>query len=438
MSITLYKQSVYNAVWTNKGFKISHAYARYYNFGDNALAYGVKNIFLKYFAPDARFRNYDVHETVFYKQKIMEMNNFSDLFLLGGGGLIHTFGSDYWLFNLHEDDIKYLTKPMCFFGLGYNNFNTLDLPQGSIDNIRALKEKAIAFSVRNDGSKDRLDKIGLSLDEVPDPGFFVDGNHPRPEIKGRYVLVQIAYDAPEERQLKNDKFVFNMILICRFLIKKGYTVVLTPHCFPDIKVSQQIVSEINNCKCFSWDWFRIIREDNVIEGLGYYKHASFIIAMRGHAQICPIGMKVPVISIINHPKHLGILKKLNCDDMAVGVSEVDFVQKVKNQIVFVEKHHRAIVDKYNRIMEQLTTDVNLYLTSLRKIYQQSSKTLLPFPPIERKNNKNLSLKNKIFYKIWKHYDKQIGYKNIFKKQHPFAYKVWKHLDKKLCKKGIIK
>lgn len=206
MRIEQYKADVRNTVWGNCGLKIAHAYAQFYNFGDNALAYGVKNIFQKYFSSECRFINYDVHSTSFNKEILYKISQESDFFIVGGGGLIHTSESKFWLFNMDIEDIKFLRKPIIFFGLGYNNF-TIPLHQDAIKNIKSLSECSLAFSVRNDGSRERLSELGLNFTEIPDPGFFVDGNHPRPQIDGDYIVIQIAYDSPSERNVNDDFFM---------------------------------------------------------------------------------------------------------------------------------------------------------------------------------------------------------------------------------------
>lgn len=363
MNIDKYKNDIKNCVWGNCGFKICHAYAQNYNFGDNALAYGVKNIFSKYFSKKARFEDIDVHSTIFNKDVIKKINDTYDLFLVGGGGLIHTFDSEYWLFNMDNNDIKYVDIPMLFFGLGYNNFD--DMHPGVIENIKLLQQKSIDFSVRNDGSFDRLHKFNFNFTEIPDPGFFVDGNHPGPNIDGDYVILQLANDAPELRNV-DKKFIDNIIKVCKLLIDKNYTVVLAPHCYPDIYLSDAVVKACDNKKVFLWDWFRFIRKDCVAEGLGYYKYAKFVLAMRGHAQICPMGMNVPVISLINHPKHMGLLQKINQEKMSVLVKDDNFVEKMTSLIEYTEQHYDDIKQEYKDLMQNFDERISDYIQKIRE------------------------------------------------------------------------
>lgn len=363
MTLEKYKENIAGILFNYDDLKIVHAYARFYNFGDNALAFGVKNIFLKYFNNNIRFINEDVHTTVFNKEKLKEINKKADILLVGGGGLIHTYDSEFWLFNMPDSDINTLTKPLILYGLGYNNFCNIPLNEKAIENIRNIQNKAVSFSVRNDGSAERLAEYDLNFDEVPDPGFFVDANHPKPNIKGKYVMLQIAYDSANLRNVDNDNFFNNMTELCRYLLDKGYSVVLSPHCYPDIDISNKIVETVNNKKCFSWNWHEIMREDNVSVGLGYYKYADFVIAMRGHAQICPIGMNVPVISVINHPKHLGLLQKNNLETYVF--TDEDFSRKIKEKISYVIDNKEKIKDKYAELMTDFNSKTQNYLNELK-------------------------------------------------------------------------
>ena len=410
MSIYSYKNSIKATVWNKKyGLNIAHAYAKYYNFGDNALAFGVKNIFQTFWSHNIRFMDYDVHSTIFDQRKINEINQHADLFIVGGGGLIHTFNSKFWLFNMDDSDIDLLKVPIAFFGLGYNNFSADGLHKDSIQNIINLYNKSISFTVRNDGSKERLQSLGLNFAEIPDPGFFVDSNFPIPVISKNYVIVQLAFDAADERKSNSDFFFTEILKICKTLLMKGYDIVFTPHCFLDIDISYRLKQALHNSSVYIWNWYKIIREDNVLEGLGYYKNAKFVIAMRGHAQICPIGMNIPVISLINHPKHLGLLRKLDLDFYTANICNKNFSDRVIMLIEYLEKNRLELVEKYMQINKKFYTEMQTYIKTLvdsyDKIkYQRSSYNV--------KDYSDLSLSNKLLFLLYKRLERVLRTKQI--------------------------
>ena len=365
--LVTYKKDIYNTVFCGDKFKILHANARFYNFGDNALAYGVETLFLRYFRNDCQFIKEDVHSTIFDKYKIEEINQKYDLLLIGGGGLIDTFSNpenEYMLFTINQDALIKLSLPMICFSWGFNNFQNSKLPTGAINNLKGIADKSASFSVRNDGSKERLTEYGFNFDEIPDPGFFCYGNHPKPEIDGEYVLIQLAYDAPKERFL-DDNFVQNIIQVCKKLLKSGYEVILAPHTLPDIEICKHLKETVADKNLMVWNWYEIIREDNVSAGLGYYTHAKFVIAMRGHGQIIPIGMNVPVISIINHPKHLGLLKKIGQEDLSVKINDESFIEDIFEKIEVVEKNYAQIKGEYKKINKSFENEIEKYFSDLK-------------------------------------------------------------------------
>lgn len=406
MTIEQYKNHINSCVWSNCGLKIAHAYAQFYNFGDNALAYGVQNLFQKYFAYNSRFIIYDVHSTIFDKEILSKISNECDLLVVGGGGLIHTSESKYWLFNMDDKDIKFLKKPIIFFGLGYNNFS-MPLHYEAIKNIKKLAESYLVFSVRNDGSKERLSEFGLNFMEIPDPGFFVDGNHPRPQINGEYIIIQIAYDSNSDRNVDNNYFYKNMIDICKKIISLNFTIVLTPHCHPDIDISQKIYKDINNERCIMWDWFKIIRHDHTIEGLGYYKHAYCVIAMRGHAQICPIGMITPVISICNHPKHYGILNKIGINDNIFSVTDKNLSENIINSILHLKNDKSTILYKYESIIHKMNNQIENFIFEINSKYQNYKINTKYYTINKQKIHSKLSIKEKISFNIRKYLDTKL-------------------------------
>ena len=91
--------------------------------------------------------------------------------------------------------------------------------------------------------------------------------------------------------------------------------------------------------------------------------------MRGHAQICPMGMNVPVISMINHPKHLGLLKQLGFDKYAVFVQDEKFVEKVTDLISDIETHYSSIKKSLKQNMDVLNNRVADFLGDLKNKIQ---------------------------------------------------------------------
>lgn len=343
-----------------------HVYARYYNFGDYALGIGVRNLFSKYFNPEMLFKLNDVHSLVFDENTVEQLNSSADLLLVGGGGLIHGFAGDKWMLRIPDELIPKIKIPFIVYGVGYNQFRGEgDIHPLIVENIRNIQENCLSFSVRNDGSRDEMLKLGLDLPEVPDPGFFVDGDYPRPPIEGDFVLLQLANDMKHARGFDDSVLLSHLDEICRYLLRKGYKVVLCPHVRTDDILGRQLITRMGNPEGISsWDWFDIMRDENNYKGLAYYKHAKLVIGMRGHAQICAAGMLTPVITLVNHRKHLDLIKKQQLPEHYVEVTDPRLSDKVIMMLDDIQTNYQTIRTAYKNSLASMIEASSLFIRSL--------------------------------------------------------------------------
>lgn len=356
-----------------------HFYARYYNFGDHALGYGVRRVFARNFQKPLIFKVQDVHSFNITKSALDEINRTADLLLVGGGGLIYGVGHtkylepiperNIWMFKIPDELVADIQIPLVVFGVGYNQFRNQDrLHPEIVHNLKLVKEKSVAFSVRNDQSKAHLEKYQIDCDEVPDPGFFLDDDYHRPKVDGDYAVVQIAYDAPKERQIDGVEFAHKMSIVCKHILDLGYRLVFCPHCKPDIKMSKKIMSMCDSRKgIYIWDYWETLRDELLLRNLGYYKHAHFVIAMRGHAQIIPFGMEVPFLTIANHRKHEQILGDLGFSHLLVDVNEDNFVEKCISVVDLVLDTRDQLVATCKNKMRYFNGLVDRYIQSVSSL-----------------------------------------------------------------------
>ena len=184
--------------------KILHAYCLNYNLGDYALGYGLKKA-LRELMPIDFIAEINLQGQVFDEYFIHNLNNKYDLLVVGGGGIIH--GAHWpqgWFWLIEKELIKKITIPFIIYAAGYNYFkDEQGIPNRGVDHLRETAKRARLFSVRNDGSYDRLkSQTGINAEVIADPGFWVGRNQsfPKPiELPEDYVVVQLVNDKQSHR-----------------------------------------------------------------------------------------------------------------------------------------------------------------------------------------------------------------------------------------------
>jgi polysaccharide pyruvyl transferase WcaK-like protein len=332
--------------------RILHTYCLNYNIGDYALGIGVRNLLRNFLVVDL-IGITNIQGRYFDKYYINEVvNKRYDLLIIGGGGIIHgAHWPNGWFWLIEKDLIKSIRIPFIVYGVGNNYFeNEIPIPEKAIIHLKETFHRASFFSVRNDGSYERLlEKTGIKAYEVPDPGFHVNLNTKyERRIKDPYILIQLANDKPEYRfgSLSNrQQFIESMKHIIRYLAKT-HRVILAPHVFDDVAISQEVSDGIPNCEI--WD-FGYLAFDHSEIAIGYYQYAEFVLAMRGHGQILPISFNTPVISLQNHPKHMGLMKKLNLLQYNVNILDIDFEDKLRQTIENLRFNKQELLNHFRSI-----------------------------------------------------------------------------------------
>ncbi len=79
-----------------------------------------------------------------------------------------------------------------------------------------------------------------------------------------------------------------------------------------------------------------------------------------HGQIVPISYNVPTIAMCNHPKHAGLMRKLDVGEYTIDIGDKKFSESIIETIISIENPNCQYV---NKLME-----------CNRKMMEQTSKT----------------------------------------------------------------
>jgi len=267
------------------------------NAGDSALQHGLRRVLSEDWPEALEFTSMQVTTA-----KIRAINE-CDLCLIGGGGLLSHSDTPTGLL-IPFTDLKQIAVPVIIYGVGHNLFSgDSELDPSRIDRLR---EGALAFSVRNDGSAERL---GMNLDVVPDPGMWIEADDSSRQYD---VVIQLAGNKFDGRVEDEQRFLGQIKKFILELRDNGLTVATVSHIVKDDWLTRL---------CSKWGAVPVVadkrrRPENVRRFFGIYKGARLVLAMRGHAQICAYGLDVPFISIITQGKNRGFAEDVGYGEFA--------------------------------------------------------------------------------------------------------------------------
>jgi len=230
--------------------------------------------------------------------------------------------------------------------------------------LRETARLALLFSVRNDGSYERLkNQTQIDAKVIADPGFWVGRkeNFFRPSgISEDYIIIQLANDKPLYRFGSKENYQLFLERMRSFVkdMSFKYHIVLAPHVFDDIALSLDVMQGIDNISVWPFSEFAF---DKVEKIFGYYQHAKCVLAMRGHGQILPLSFGVPTIALENHHKHRELMELIGLGRFNIDARDPLLKEKAINLI-------------NSAISERLTIESHLK-NQLEKLWEETKKTI---------------------------------------------------------------
>tara|TARA_Y100001963_G_scaffold79387_1_gene110150 strand:+ start:1178 stop:2260 length:1083 start_codon:yes stop_codon:yes gene_type:complete len=319
--------------------KIIHIGSYDRNFGDNVALLNVRKEFDKQI-DNIEWVDLDIqHNFWAHKNNIKRTIGFfnsvkPDAIVVGGGGLIEYEGYSYhethFKLPFNREILKTLECPTFFVGLGINYFRG---KEGFSDEAKVALNEVIedstCFSLRNDGSMDILDDLGLlennvdKVTEIPDPGLIFDFQKDR-KFTFSEVYFQPAFNTPgkgtNSARFVNKKNQDNIKDFC-----KEHNLISIPHTPKDFlwDTGREVLSKthIEHAKKF----------ENTEEFIKFYLQLDFGVSMRGHGQLVSIGLNIPGLYFSTQDKVKYFSLKNGFDDYNIDVMDEDFYNKLVNK-----------------------------------------------------------------------------------------------------------
>jgi hypothetical protein len=220
------------------------------------------------------------------------------------------------------------------FAVGYNRFRGQErLSEAFGDSLQALAEKCCFIGIRNRGSIRELssylpEHLRSKLVFQPCPTTVLShlplGEKAMTQVPGvksrRPILaLNVAFDRYGRRFGANTRKIFSAIAnAMRIAHQDGWDIVLVRHTTGDAAIGpyldQQNVLHSVKDLCFC----------NTSEITAFYSSIALAIGMRGHAQMIPFGLGVPIISLIAHDKLAWFLEDIGHPEWGADVASDTF------------------------------------------------------------------------------------------------------------------
>ena len=342
------------------------------NVGDNANHNGLRRKLsevittpIHYTELDMRrfYKNYDGNDKLCFDNNFVELANNHDLVIIGGGNFFEVWLEDSstgCTIDMRPEIVASLSTKVLFFGLGFdrNKGYSNKTLACFLDFISSLQDtNRFMVTVRNDGSFEQfVDSYGIEcsdlIHKVPDGGFFVAPNDDAPlflQENRDNIILSLAMDMPSVRFGQENEKAGHNCLVDSFVTYIKSTVVIQPtvfftfmpHIFSDLSIINEVIGLLPDYiirNSISVGPYLVGKgAENII--FSNYRQADLVIAMRFHANVCPIAMGVPTIGIGTYEKITDLYKELCIEDRLIKARKGNISESLlkKSKTIFNNK-----------------------------------------------------------------------------------------------------
>lgn len=340
--------------------KILHIGVYDRNIGDNIALAHIEYSLEKYLGDDVLVSRLNLEEfwrtnnSLDYVRKIYnDYVNQIDYILIGGGGLLECSGYDRmqtgWKLPFDAESLRFIKVPIIYYGVGVNTFR--GGPDYSLKGKTALENTighATAFSVRNDGSFEKLrDWIEIKQDllekvkVVPDPGLLHLDYF---GVERKSTVTKLGFQPAVNHGPGINKGRFGEFGL-QDIKNKFKNVTCYPHTHRDFQFGKPIISE----NAFHDFYKKFVNLDDYLQ---LYKQIDFVIAMRGHGQMITIGMNIPGIYLSTQDKVRDFSLLNGFEDYNVDMADDDWKQQLEEKEALMREENSEYLRTWYEIRDK--------------------------------------------------------------------------------------
>lgn len=304
------------------------------NAGDIVLFKSIERYFHDKFGAHS-YSRFNLHKTI-TKDNVKLLNN-HDLIVIGGGGLFlkdtNENSTSGWQWPCSIEMLHKIKTSIALYAIGYNKFRGHDdFDNVFYDNLKVLTDKVSFFGVRNKGS---IKKIKASLENHSSKVIYqpcittilskFEKTHAPSKIKN--IGVNIAFDRRHLRFKGKEHDIMTKIASALLSLEKsGYRIRILNHVNTDAQFNlwlKGLNGSFENLNVYGKSYSRV---------LSAYEDLDLVIGMRGHAQMIPYGLSIPIISLISHNKLQYFLDDIGEPHWGIEVHDENLENKIVNMI----------------------------------------------------------------------------------------------------------
>ncbi len=312
-------------------------------------------------------------------EQISEENN---VLFVGGAGLVEswpgTFGT-HWKLPFDQTTLRQIKIPIIVYGVGLNfHRRCQDMTEKAFRNLCLLIEQSRLFSVRSDGSYEKLYalferfKIDKQLfdkvTEVPDAGLIFpesEQNKRVGSIKNKIFNSAWSNKIIIRKNSRRLHLVFDNKEI-KDVIQKEF--IFYPHTPKDYNKT------ISRKHLFSKkDFENLVQTQNVFQALAYYEKFHLMFGLHAHAQLISLGKNVPCISYSSFDKTGDFVKKHDLVEFDID-PENKTAEQVRDEFLILYKKFTEdkdfLTSWYNKRDKLIKKSHLLYNKEIEKICEE--------------------------------------------------------------------
>ena len=324
------------------------------NVGDNITIHRIRRAIERMYDGDITWVNVNLGDFLdkrnklqYCKNRFRKISEENDILILGGGGLIEAnsrLGTGQKV-PINEEVLSLIDIPIIIFSVGINYFNRkAELEKPAIEDLKKLFQKSVLKSVRNDGTYEICQEMGLdnNLYEIPDPGLIFDAEE---EIERKNTIttgfLQPAWNTNPEILTGRVYTKRNLLLLNNVVKENNLTAI--PHTPKDYEAAKYYGHD------YKYPWTKEVFMGmadyrNFLYIVDFYKNYDYSIPLRGHGQLISIGINLPSIYLSTQRKVRDFSLKNGFEDYDVSIFEdkwydnlISKIQRLKNDPTYLNE-----------------------------------------------------------------------------------------------------